>query len=328
MAVQEPAPSLVADLRSCLRRADDVGEEDGHEHAVGHLGGRDAGDELLDEVEDGVGIGPDEVVVSGQLDEAGTGDLLRHPPRPRDVDPQVVTPVDDQGRDGDARQDAAHVDAAVHAGEGGRRGRARARAQVPGPPGAELLVVHDPGCELVQVHDAAPLVPDAADVAFTLLGCGRPRVVRLPQPDREAAVDDEAFGPLRVRGGEQEAHGAALGVAEDDRALGAGRVHHRSHVVHPLLERRQAVDGHPVREPGTSLVEVDDPTEGPEPLEDTGHPRLLPEKLDVGHPAVDENQVPRTGAEDLVGDLHPVARGVADLAGHSRQASYHVPEPE
>src|SRR5919197_291292 len=74
--LEQLAPAPVAELHRALRRADDVGEEDGREDAVG-LGRRPRpGQELLDLVHDLVGVDPRDVVVPGQLDEACARDVL------------------------------------------------------------------------------------------------------------------------------------------------------------------------------------------------------------------------------------------------------------
>ena len=83
--VEQLAPAPVAELGRALGRADDVGEEHGREHAIRLGPGPDAREELLDLVDDRVGIArPDEVLVAGELDELRARDLLRRssvPPR-------------------------------------------------------------------------------------------------------------------------------------------------------------------------------------------------------------------------------------------------------
>jgi hypothetical protein len=50
-----------------------------------------------------------------------------------------------------------------------------------------------------------------------------------------------AAGQL-LGGGDQHAQLPGVTMADQCRALGADRVHHRAHVVHPFLQRRQILD--------------------------------------------------------------------------------------
>ena len=66
-----------------------------------------------------------------------------------------------------------------------------------------------------------------------------PRIVRRTQLPRLPAVEDERPCALGIGRREERAHRDALGRADERRALGAGGVHDRAHVVHPRLERRE-----------------------------------------------------------------------------------------
>ena len=74
---QQGLPADVAELGRPLGRADDVGEQDGRQHASRLRRRPDAGDERLDLGDHRVEVaGPDEVVGAGQLDVPGVGDVL------------------------------------------------------------------------------------------------------------------------------------------------------------------------------------------------------------------------------------------------------------
>ena len=90
---------------------------------------------------------------------------------------------------------------------------------------------------------------------------------------------------------EQAAHRAALGHAQQHRLARSDRVHHRAHVVHALLERRQRDDR--IGQAGAALVEQDQPRERGEPAQKPRERRLLPEALEVRHPAHDEDEIDR-----------------------------------
>ena len=84
---QQALPAAVAELGRQLRRADDVGEQDGREHAA-RLGRRpNAGHEVLDLGDDRVLVaGPDQVVGAGQLDVLRAGDVLGEVPSVLDAE--------------------------------------------------------------------------------------------------------------------------------------------------------------------------------------------------------------------------------------------------
>src|SRR5262250_474970 len=69
--IEECAPRTVAQRRGPLRRAHDVGEEDGGKHAVELRGGTDASQELPELANDRVLVaGPWQMIVARQLDPA------------------------------------------------------------------------------------------------------------------------------------------------------------------------------------------------------------------------------------------------------------------
>ena len=60
----------------------------------------------------------------------------------------------------------------------------------------------------------------------------------------------------------------SLVLAEQHRSLAPDRIHHRSDIVHALLERGQLRTGHAVGQAGSPLVEDDHATERGQPFED------------------------------------------------------------
>src|SRR6185295_18995126 len=70
-------PSLVAELDRSLRGVDEVGEQHGGQDALDRRQRPDTGEELLDLVEQGVGVAREEQVVGAlELDEFGPGDAM------------------------------------------------------------------------------------------------------------------------------------------------------------------------------------------------------------------------------------------------------------
>ncbi len=123
------------------------------------------------------------------------------------------------------------------------------------------------------------------------------------------AVQDEGGGARRVGRGVEQRHRPALGDPEQRRALGPDLVQDRLHVVHALLEREdlRAAVGHA----GAALVEQDHAAERGEPPEECDVRGRLPGRLDVGDESRNEQQIARTLAEHLIGDMNVVALDVA-----------------
>jgi hypothetical protein len=128
------------------------------------------------------------------------------------------------------------------------------------------------------------------------------------------SVEDEGPAPVGVGRGEQHAHRAAVGDAEHGGALAAGGVHDGAHVVHALLERRDAPE--PVGEPGAALVEQDEPAEAREPGQEMRQRRIVPGEVDVRDEPRHEDEIERPLAQHLIGDANLAAPGVARVGGH------------
>src|SRR5919107_70416 len=105
--------------------------------------------------------------------------------------------------------------------------------------------------------------------------------------------------------------GPPLRDTKHDSALAAYRIHHRSHIVHTLLQGRDT--SHPVREPSSPLVQEDEPREGCEALHKPDNRWCFPVMLEVRNKAGHEHHVEGTVAKHLIGDVSIVASGVSDL---------------
>ena len=197
------------------------------------------------------------------------------------------------------------------------RGRRCGGAHPLRPPPLHLLVTR--GAPHPQVGLPVPRRDQSVGVCEALFLCLRPRIVLGPGALCVTAVQHERCDPLRVGGGHQDRHRAALGVAAQHRAPRTDGVHDREHVVHPRLEVGQPL--RPVRHPGAALVEADQPTHRAQPVEEVGVPRVGPVQLQVRDEAGDQHDVQIAAAGDLVGDVQAVADGVADRLHSSRRAS-------
>ena len=119
---------------------------------------------------------------------------------------------------------------------------------------------------------------------------------------------------LRVGGGEQDAHRPTLRQPKECGTLRARGVHHRAHVVHAVLQRRRA--GNRVRKPRAALVEQDQSRERRELLEETRDARVRPLQVEVRDETRHEDEVERTVAHDLKGDVDLPATRVTCLWRH------------
>src|SRR4051812_3410110 len=99
--------------------------------------------ELLDLVEDLVGVDDREMVVARKLDEARPWDQRGDPPPARDRRQPVARPVEDQGGSVDRRQDVPDIGMLVHAKQLGGIARSGAAPQEACPLLAELRIVTD-----------------------------------------------------------------------------------------------------------------------------------------------------------------------------------------
>jgi hypothetical protein len=117
-----------------------VGEQDGREETIWLRTVADAGQELLDLVDDSIHVaGRWEVVDTVQLDVLRAGNVLGEVTRGLHGDRALAGVVEDEGRHPDHRQHIPDVDVGDDAPDGPRRTRARRLAHEARPPVAEAL---------------------------------------------------------------------------------------------------------------------------------------------------------------------------------------------
>ena len=170
-------------------------------------------------------------------------------------------------------------------------------------------ILGERGGEDAQQGAIAPGVLGLGEHQLNLLVGGAPRDVGVGTEAWGRAVEDQRGRALRIRRGEEHARRAALRDPVEGRPLHAGGIHHRLHVVHPLLQRGWAAHG--VRQAGATLVEDHDARKRAEPLEQVGNLRHLPVVLDVRDEARDEDQIQVSLAEHLVRDVSVAAERVS-----------------
>ena len=214
------------------------------------------------------------------------------------------------------------IDVYVHSLEIRGRGRARTQPQPCRVPVAEGIVAEHARSvvleQLVAVIRRSPALLDLRDRSPSRLVAGREPSCSHPVPGEKRAVHDERGRSLWVGRREERGHRRAFGVPDYCCSLRPDRVEDRAYVIHPGLKRGYA--RHAVREAGTALVEQDQAAERCEPPVERRQPRLLPAVLDVRDESGNEDEVERTVARDLIGDVDLTAPGIARLRsihGHS-----------
>src|SRR4029077_11118718 len=246
MALDELTTTTIAELSSPCRAAHDVCKKDGREEPVSLARRADTGEELLDRINDLVGLGRREpnVVATSYLDEARTGDVPGHVATLFHLDVSITARVDDERRHAHRGEDATNVVVAVHAHECGGGPRTRHASEGGGQTPAERLVVGSARHVILETHFAPPplrLLPRGQP----LFERWRPGVIIRAQTLREAPIERKRDRALGVRGREEDAHRATLRVSKERRSFRVCGVHHGAHVVHPLLKSGQVI----VRDP-------------------------------------------------------------------------------
>ena len=106
----------------------------------------------------------------------------------------------------------------------------------------------------------------------------------------------------------EDAHRATFGLAEKCRALRAGGIHDRAHVIHALFERRYPAVA--VGQAGAPLVKTNHPAERAQPGVKSGGVWKIPMQLDIPDEPVDHDQIKRASAKYLIGDVNIAVFGV------------------
>ena len=307
MTLDEIAPCVVAELRRLLGRIDDVGEQDRRQGTFVAERRRDAGHELLD--------------LRDHLFRARRPGRTRarFPRTPRTELPRCARP-DRVQRSTSATGSFVRFITRVGTWMLGRTPRMsmsrfiRSRAaRAPGvvadsPQPAHAIhqfvgqagVAASSGSEEVRVGH--PVLGKVLDHGELMLDRLAPRVVIPADPRGLGAPQDESGRSIGIRGREDARHAAALGCAEDERALAAGGIHDGTDVVGSLLEGRGA--GRTVAHARPSLVEPDQSRERAEALDERRGSQHIPEQLHVRHRARGVHEIDAVAlARDLVGGL-------------------------
>ena len=102
-------------------------------------------------------------------------------------------------------------------------------------------------------------------------------------------------------------------VAQTVIEAAAGRVHDGANVVHPGFKVRQIAIVDPVAEAGATFVELDEPRECAEPLEQVAVAGVFPVNFEIGQKPGHKDEIDRAVADHLIGDPHVAAAGISGL---------------
>jgi hypothetical protein len=174
-----------------------------------------------------------------------------------------MRPIHQQRRNSDRRKDVANINLHDHATKCQESSRG-VRLTVRSRPLPYLLVTlwlqPHAGEPVLHAFDDPPLeasVEQLHRLSLVLLPRQRPRVVLSPDVPRLQPHQGERKRTLGERRSKQHAHRRTVANSHQRGTPRTDRVHHRPHVVHPLLKRRRAHNT--IRRPRTPLIELNQP---------------------------------------------------------------------
>jgi hypothetical protein len=324
MRLDKLSPAPVPDLRSESRRIDDVGEQHRGEYAVwlGCLAG--ARQELTDLGEGAVRIEPADVVIAGQLYGPGTGD------RSGQGSDRAALMGESEGAPLAMLFAAAHPDRTVSLIL--RVGEVRERTDDDWPWGEATAEEFEAGMANLPARwgkgaGIRVIAPSVGDATWAQEWLGRVQVHAETPAAAEAfmrmAFDidvREISGTIRVPTLILHATGDRVCHVENGRFDG---VHDGPNVVHPFLEG--AGSRNPIGHAHAAFVEANQPRELGEPLAITAIGRQLPVRFEMGVGTLHVDEVDRSIAMDLIGDIQVAAAGELRVRHASAPPLPHAP---
>src|SRR5262249_34532347 len=121
----------------------------------------------------------------------------------------------------------------------------------------------------------------------------------------KSLIQHDRFDASRVGRPEEQTDRSSFGDAEERRSLTSDSVHHRTDVIHPLLETRCARQ--PVREAVATLVEHNNTRERRQTIQEVRVAGKLMEELDMRNNPRNKDQIPRPITNYLIGDTEIAA---------------------
>ena len=181
------------------------------------------------------------MIVARQLDEPRAGNPAGDVAAFFDLQAAVVRAMQDQRRHANRRQDVPDVDLRVHLRQRERRAGARAHPQIRRPPRRETPDRRPRSARAPRCRPGRPSrVRISSKKASRCFARRSPGIVRVAQALRVGADHDERRGLAPDTWPRRALHiGPPSDTPNSAARCDSDRVHHRAHIVHPLLERRQ-----------------------------------------------------------------------------------------
>src|SRR5262245_10881973 len=207
------------------------------------------------------------------------------------------------------------VNVIVHPDERFGRARTRALSFNHRAPCLISLVLRETGRERRPQRSLSPRIAQSRKASLEVDSRSTPWIIWRPCNASVAAVQNQRRPALWIRRSEQRAHRPALGYPENRSALRADRIHHATHVVHPLLQRWH---GHAtIGEARPTFVEPDESRERGESFEEVGDVRFVPVVFEIGYKSWHVHQIARPITDHLVGDVDIAAARIPRLRLHA-----------
>ena len=273
-----------------------------------------AGQELLDLVEPRVGITRvEQVVVPGELDQPGAGDVLGEEAAVPDADPPVPAPMQDQRGHLNRTEDVAGIELPCRLEQPEHRGRRVRQPFGAGPPAPPTGIDRQAGGHCCESGPVAPAIPQQRLPELVLLDGQPARVVRSPRHSGEAAIEHQRRRALGIGPRVQDAHRSAVALGDQRSPIAAGGVHDRLQVGDAVLQRQRVVGRQRVGHTGAAVIEQDEPRKRTEPLKGPRDQRLFPHDVEDHAFVRDEDDVQRPVPDHLKGDAGPPTGRIAGL---------------
>ena len=279
---------------------DDVGEQYRRQNAFEFGRGTlaRAGHEFLDVAEQRFDVAiPESVTGDGIFDIFGVGNSLGQLTPPFDRNICVVLAMQHERRDPHAGEYRSDVDQRVHLDHCSHGARAGRETFEFGEQRDRIRVGRQTGHKGVDARAAPPSPHSPPGSIFNVAG--------IVGKSGETPEEDDVRDALGVGGGEQNAHRATLGESKEHRPLRADIVHDRADVVHPFLERSDAVGS--IGEALASLVERDDAGERRKTAQKARVSNHFMHELDMRNEARNHDDVDRPVPHHLISDVDVAA---------------------
>ena len=314
VGVEQRSPAPVAERSRRGSRVGDVAEEHGGEDAF-DLDGTFSGQELGDLTRNGGGaVSVESEVRTGQFDELRALDVVGEVAALCGGEQHAVSGIEHEGWHLDEGKRGTHVEASeeivvLRGGGAGRRRRANHRADA-----LEILGVLGPARHgTAREFRRSPLHLDHRHDGVDVFAGHADRVVVGHLVTGIRAHQDEGGDSVRVHRREQQGHGTVFRLSENGSPRRSDRIEDGPRILGQVLPRRDGIARNAVGHPRSTAIEDDEPAQGSHSGQELAPVGDLPRELQMASQAVEEQQVWRAIADDLIGDIGVTNRDVLGL---------------